>query len=67
MLKLHALTYTEGNDQQAHLELCHKNPDILERVLNRIALSNSTAGKCTHMHVIKQLEHGRTSTTEEQK
>ena len=22
----------------AHLELCHRNPDILERVLNRIAL-----------------------------
>ena len=29
-----------------HLELCHRNPDILERVLNWIALSNSTAEKC---------------------
>ena len=52
---------------QAHLELCHRNPDILERMLNRIALSNSTAGKCAPMQVIKQPEHGRTSTTEEQK
>ena len=26
------------------MELYHKNPDILERVLNWIALSNSTAG-----------------------
>ena len=29
---------------QAHLELCHRNPDVLERVLNWIALSSSTAG-----------------------
>ena len=54
-------------NQQAHLELCHRNPDILERMLNRIALSNSTAGKCAPMQVIKQPEHGRTSTTKEQK
>ena len=51
---------------QVHLELCHRNPDILERVLNRIAISNSTAGKCAPMQVIKQPEHERTSTTEEQ-
>ena len=49
------------------MELWHRNFDILERVLNRIALSNSTAGKCVPMEVIKQPEHGRTSTTEEQK
>ena len=36
------------------------------RVLNWLALSNSTAGKCTPMQVIKQLEHGRTSTTKKQ-
>ena len=51
----------------AHLELCHRNPDNLGRVLNRIALSNSIAGKCTPMQVIKQAEHGKTSTTKEQK
>ena len=45
----------------------HMNPDILKRVLNWIALSNSTAGKSAPMHVIKQPEHGRTSTTKEQK
>ena len=52
---------------QAHLEFCHKNPDILERVLNWIELSNSTMGKYTPMQVMKQPKHGRTSTTEEQK
>ena len=31
------------------------------------AISNSTVGKCAPMQVIKQPEHGRTSTTEEQK
>ena len=36
------------------------------RVLNWLALSNSTAGKGTPMQVIKQLEHGRTSTTKKQ-
>ena len=49
----------------AYLELCHSNPDILERVLNQILLSNSTAGKCEPMQVTKQPEHGRTSTTKE--
>ena len=44
-----------------------QEPWILERVPNRITLSNSTAGKCAPMQVIKQPEHGRTSTTEEQK
>ena len=39
----------------------------LERVLNQITLSNSTAGKCTPMQNMKQPEHGRTSTTKEQK
>ena len=45
----------------------HKNPDILGRVLSRIPLSNSTMGKCAHMQVIKQPEHGKNSTTKEQK
>ena len=44
-------------NQRAHLELCNRNPDILERVLNRIALSNSTAGKYAPKQVIKQPEH----------
>ena len=39
----------------------------MEKVLTRITLSNSTAGKCAPMQVIKQPEHGRTSTTEGQK
>ena len=54
-------------NQWAHLEQCHRNPDILERVLNQIALSNLTVGKCVPMQVIKEPEHRRTSTTEEQK
>ena len=66
MLTLQALVYIEGNNQ-SHLELCHRKSDILERVLNQIALFNSTAGKCAPMQVIKQPEHGRTSTMEEQK
>ena len=67
MVTLQALVFIEGNDNLwDHLELC-QNYDILERVLNRIVLSNSTAGKCTPMQVIKQPEHGRTSTTEEKK
>ena len=49
----------------AHLELCHRNHDILERVLNWIVLSNSTVGKCPLMQVIKQPEHGRTSIIKE--
>ena len=52
---------------QAILELCHRNPNILEMVLNQIMLSSSTAGKSTSMQVIKQPEHRRTSITEEQK
>ena len=44
--------------QQAHLELRHRNPDTLERVLNQIALSNSIAGKYAPMQVVKQLGHG---------
>ena len=47
-------------NQWAHLELCYRNPDILERLLNWIALSNSTLGKFAPMQVIKQPEHGRT-------
>ena len=41
--------------------------DALEKVRNQIALSNSTAGKCTSMQAIKQPEHGRISTIKEQK
>ena len=37
------------------------------KILNRIGLSSSTVGKCAPMQVIKQPEHERTSTTEEQK
>ena len=41
-------------DWWAHLELCHRNPDILERVPNQTTLSNSTVEKCVPMQVIKQ-------------
>ena len=55
----------EWPNKQAHLELCHRNSGILQRILNPIMLSNSTVGKCAPMQVIKQPDHGRT--TEEQK
>ena len=48
--RLHANTSSPGiywrklPNWQAHLELCYRNPDILERVLNQITLSNSTWG-----------------------
>ena len=46
MLRLEVLMYIEGTiETMAHFELSHRNPDILERVLNQIALSNSTAWK----------------------
>ena len=73
MSRLHANTlhpdvyWRKWPNQQTYLELCHWNPDILERVLNQIALSNSTVGKCVPMQVTKQTEHGRTSTTKKQK
>ena len=38
-----------------------------DSMLNRIALSISTAEKCSPMQVVKQPEHGKASTTEEQK
>ena len=65
MLTLQAMMYIEGNDR-AYLELCHRNPEILERVLNEIVLSNSTPGNCRSMQVVKQPEHGKASTSKEQ-
>ena len=73
VLRLHANTsspdvyWRKQPNWQAHLELCHRNPDILKRVLNWTTLSNSIAGKSAPMQVIKQPEYGRTSKTEEQK
>ena len=67
MLRLHADIYWRKQPNWlAYLELSHRNPDVLERVLNQIVIQ-STAKKCTPMQIIKYLEHGRTSTTEEQK
>ena len=72
MLALQALTYIEGcgqtgrtiwNDATGTLTP-FTGPDT---VLNRIALSISTTGKSAPMQVVKQPEHGRASTTEEQK
>ena len=58
---IHDLYWRKQPNWQAHLELCHMNPDILEQVLKQIPLSNSIAGKWAHMQVIKQTEHGRIS------
>ena len=66
MLTLQFLTYIEENNY-AHLEQCHRNPDVLERVPNRIMLSNSTMRMCAPMQAVKQPKHERTSSTEEQK
>ena len=57
------ITYIKVNNRSGGPIWNYANPDILERVLNRIALSNSTAGKCTPMPVIKQPEHWRSSAT----
>ena len=69
MLTLQTLVYTEGSDQTGGpiWDYVTTTLNILERVLNRIALSDSTVGKCAPMQVIKQPEHGGTSTTEEQR
>ena len=48
-------------------KLCYWNYDILERVLKWIILFNSIRGKWAPMQVIKQQEHVKTVTTEEQK
>ena len=42
-------------NQLAHLELRYRKPDILERMLNWIVLSSSTAGKCTPMQVTQSI------------
>ena len=62
MITLQALALKETMEPVGPLQPKHP-----VRVLNRITLCNSTAGKCTHMQVIKQSEHGRISTTKEQK
>ena len=38
--------WRKRTNQWAHLEPYHRNPDTLERMPNRIVLSNSTARKC---------------------
>ena len=40
-------------NRQSHLELFHRKTDFLESMLNRIALFNSTARRCTLTHVKK--------------
>ena len=68
MVTFQALAYIEGNlIKHAHLELCLRNPYILERVLNGTVLSNSAAGKFAPMQVKKQPKQGRTSTAKERK
>ena len=43
----------------AHLELCHRNSDMMERVLNQMALSNSTAGTWENFNQGKKLSSFR--------
>ena len=63
MLTLQALEYIQGNDRTAGpFVTMPQEPWHPGRVLNWIVSSNSTVGKCTPMQVIKQLEHGWTST-----
>ena len=52
-----AVYWRKWPNWQAHLQLCNRNPNNPERALNQIVLSNSTAGKCTSMQVIKQPEN----------
>ena len=63
MVTLQSLNYIEGNNWTGR-PIWNYATGTLERILNWIRLSNLTAGKCTPMQVIKQPEHGRTSTTE---
>ena len=69
MLTLQALTYISGNNQTGEPIWNYATGTLatLEKVLSWIMLSNSTAGKCAPMRIIKQPEHGRTTTTKEQK
>ena len=72
MLTIQVLMYVEGHGQtrgtiwnDATVTLTHfKGPGT---VLNWISLSVSTAGKCTPIQPVKQPEHRRASTFEEQK
>ena len=67
MLTLQTLTYIEGNDRTGGPIWNYATGTLAPWKGCQIALSNSTAGKCVPMQVIKQPEHGRTSTTKEQK
>ena len=69
MLTIQSLMYIEGNNQTKKPIWNYATGTLtsLERVLNWITLSNSTVGKCTPMKVIQPPDHGRTSTTKEQK
>ena len=66
MLTLQALTYNAGHTQTGGNHWNNATGTMtpiqeLDTMLNRIALFNSTAGKCAPMQVVKQPEHGRTS------
>ena len=72
MLTLQALMYIERHGRIGST-ICNyaigalspsKGPHTM---LNWIPLSISTVGKCAHMQVKKQPEHGEASTTKEQK
>ena len=72
MQTLQALVYIERHGQTGRATWNYatrtltlsKEPDSM---LNQIELSISTAEKCAPMQVVKQPEHGKASTREEQK
>ena len=69
MLTLQTLMYIKENNQTDRPIWNHARGTLTswKGLLNWIALSNSITGKSALVQVIKQPEHGRTSTTEEQK
>ena len=68
MVTLQALMDTEGNNQTSRPIWNYATRTLhLGKGAKRDCIIQSTKGKCMLMQVIKQPEHGRTSTTEELK
>ena len=69
MLTLQALTYIEGTDQTDRpiWNYATGNLTSWKGCQTKLRYPTQLQGKCTRMQVKKQPEHGRTSTTKEQK
>ena len=73
VLRLHSNTSNPGvywrnrPNQWAHLQLCHRNSDILEECWTGSRYPTQLQGGLHSCKFIKQPEHGRTSTTKDQK